>query len=366
MERKNVAVLFGGKSVEHEVSISSAENVCRAIDQCAYLPYGIGIDRNGRWWSIASPFERVERRMFEELARGRRGKEVSLRRSNTEGKVWVVNAETGERLYLVDVVFPVLHGTFGEDGTVQGMLEMLGVPFVGSGVLGSAVGIEKDVSKRLLRDAGVPTAKFISLRDFQKDEIREENITRILGFPVFVKPANLGSSVGVTKAKDFPSLLCAVEEAFQYSSKVLIEEYIHGREIECSVLGNEHPIASLPGEVIPRHEFYSYEAKYLEKDGAVLRIPAPLHEDVVREVRKLSVKAFQVLGCEGMARVDFFVRNEREVFVNEVNTIPGFTEISMYPKLWEVSGISYQKLVSRLLELAFLRYTREQKLKRTR
>jgi D-alanine-D-alanine ligase len=263
----------------------------------------------------------------------------------------------------VDVAFPILHGPFGEDGTVQGLLKLADVPFVGAGVLGSAVGMDKDVMKRLLRDAEIPIAKFLAFEHAAQEEIHFANIKRVLGLPVFVKPANLGSSVGISKVTHRNQFTGAIREAFRYDNKILIEESIRGREIECSVLGNEHPIASLPGEIITRHDFYSYDAKYIDEKGAQLVIPAELPESITKKIQEFAIRSFKVLCCEGMARMDFFLRNQREIFVNEINTIPGFTKISMYPKLWEASGITYADLIDRLIRLALERFRREKNLK---
>jgi D-alanine-D-alanine ligase len=239
----------------------------------------------------------------------------------------------------------------------------MGVPFVGAGVLGSAVTMDKDVSKRLLRDAGVPTARFLVFERSSADRIDFDEAKDRLGLPVFVKPANLGSSVAISKVRDREAFEHAMEEAFEYDRKVLVEECIRGREIECSVLGNECPMASVPGEVIPRHEFYSYIAKYVDEEGAVLEIPAKLDEGTTATVQELAIKTFEALCCEGMARVDFFLKDNGEVIVNEMNTIPGFTKISMYPKLWEASGIPYTELIDRLIQLALERFEKEKRLK---
>jgi D-alanine-D-alanine ligase len=249
------------------------------------------------------------------------------------------------------VVFPILHGPYGEDGTVQGLLKLADVPFVGSGVLGSAVSMDKDVMKRLFRDAGIPIGKFLTYTVHNPPESFAA-ITAALGSPVFVKPANLGSSVGISKARNEDEFTAAVQEAFQYDTKIIIEEFIKGREIECGVLGNENPVASVPGEVIHTHEFYSYEAKYLDENGAALEIPAKLDSETQKHIQELAIKAFQVLCGEGLSRVDFFLKENGEIFVNEINTMPGFTKVSMYPKLWEASGIGYTELISRLIELS--------------
>jgi D-alanine-D-alanine ligase len=266
----------------------------------------------------------------------------------------------------LDVVFPILHGPFGEDGTVQGLLKLANIPFVGAGVLGSAVGMDKDVMKRLLRDAGIPIARFIVLNKYSAPEVDFDDARGQLGLPLFIKPANLGSSVGIHKVRDREEFDRAVRDAFKYDNKVLIEECIVGREIECSVLGNDQPVASVLGEILPRHEFYSYEAKYLDESGAVLEIPAKVPPEISDRIREVAIKTFSVLCCEGMARVDFFLRNGEEIIVNEINTIPGFTRISMYPKLWEASGLPYGELIDKLIGLALEKFEREKGLKTDR
>jgi D-alanine-D-alanine ligase len=262
----------------------------------------------------------------------------------------------------IDVAFPILHGPMGEDGTVQGFLRLANIPFVGSGVLGSAVGMDKDVMKRLLRDSGVPIGSFISLSDEEPRPTFSEVVSR-LGLPFFVKPANMGSSVGVSKVTDEAGYGIALEQAFAFDMKILIEEFISGREIECSVLGNSKPIASVIGEIKSSHDFYSYEAKYLDEKGAVLEIPAPLPVEVAERARRLAIRTFKALSCEGLGRVDMFLKQSGEVLVNEINTIPGFTKISMYPKLWEASGITYTELIDKLIELAIERFAKEKKLR---
>jgi len=318
-----VGLLFGGRSVEHEISLLSAKNVAQALDKKKYDISFIKIDKEGLCFSKTAIYKSIQS---------------------------------------VDVIFPILHGTFGEDGTIQGLLKLANIPFVGSGVLGSAVCMDKDIMKRILREARIPMADFVTVHDHQKSMTFEE-IKAKLGHPFFVKPANSGSSVGIHKVKEKKDFEKALKDAFQYDRKVLIEEYIRGREIECAVLGNEAPLASAPGEIIPKHEFYSYEAKYLDEEGAVLKAPAPLPEDIVKKIQELSIQSYKALGCEGMARVDFFLRGEDEIFVNELNTIPGFTKISMYPRMWEVSGISYGHLIDKLIQLALDRFQKEKKLK---
>ena len=361
MKKKlRVAILFGGRSAEHEISVISARNIVAAMDQSKYDIVSIGIDKQGRWF-----FDEEAR-----LLRGGRQTQVKLPRGSASAAVLPGGAqapalERSRRVPLsaVDVVFPVLHGPFGEDGTIQGLLKLANVPFVGAGVLGSAIGMDKDVMKRLLRDAKLPVAKFLVFERRSARRIDFTAVKRALGLPLFVKPANLGSSVGISKARDKKQFAAAVTNAFFYDTKIVIEEHIRGREIECSVLGNQTPIASLPGEIITRHDFYSYDAKYLDEKGARLVIPAELPGILVRKIQELAIRAFQVLCCQGMARVDFFIRGNRDILVNEINTIPGFTKISMYPKLWEASGISYPDLIERLIQLALEKFRDEKNLK---
>lgn len=356
-----VAVLFGGKSAEHEVSLQSARNVIEALDKEKYEVVPIGINKAGKWLLSNTSNYLLNTHNPELIQLNKSNKEVGLVVQSAGALADIHSRESHGK---VDVVFPVLHGPYGEDGSIQGLLKLAGVPFVGAGVLGSAIGMDKDVMKRLLKAAGIPVAKFIVLQAHEKISFKE--VKKSLGMPVFIKPANLGSSVGVSKAKDEKSFKKALKDAFQYDSKILIEAAIVGREIECSVLGNEKPIASIPGEVIPKHEFYSYEAKYIDENGAALEIPAKLTKTEIKKVQQVAVSAFKVLNCEGMARVDFFLKKNGEVLVNEINTIPGFTAISMYPKLWEASGISYSELLDKLVQLAIERHEREQKLKSSR
>lgn len=355
----NIGILFGGKSAEHEVSLQSAKNVFDTIDKEKYYPILIGIDKSGKWLlNSESKF----------LINADNPKLIKLNQSSDSVALVpqcageISNFTNNNQRLKIDVVFPILHGPFGEDGTVQGLLKLANLPFVGASVLGSAVGMDKDVMKRLLRDAGIPIGKFAVLKsresipDFRK--IKDE-----LGLPFFVKPANMGSSVGVNKIHDKSEYKNGLLKAFDFDTKIILEEYIEGREIECSVLGNEDPIASIPGEVISSHEFYSYDAKYIDEHGAVLDIPAKISIQTTKQIQKLAIKTFQALSCEGLGRVDFFLKDDGEVIVNEINTIPGFTKISMYPKLWEASGISYTELIDKLIQLAIERFNKEQKLK---
>jgi len=362
MSRKiRVAVLFGGKSAEHEVSLQSAKSIVDAIDRSKYDVVLVGIDKKGRWYLNETSRFLLHANDPKRIKLNKSGDSLALV-PGEKVEQWIQRS-SHRRLGPVDVVFPVLHGPFGEDGTVQGFLKLANVPFVGASVLGSAIGMDKDVMKRLLREAGIPTAKFFVFDRTSLDRMDFKEIEHRLGVPLFVKPANLGSSVGISKVRGRTEFDLAVKHAFEYDNKILIEECIQGREIECSVLGNEDPIASVPGEILPQHEFYSYEAKYMDERGAILKIPADLPTDVVEKVQHLARLTFKVLCCEGMARVDFFFKGEKEVIVNELNTIPGFTQISMYPKLWKASGISYAELIDRLIQLALERFEREQKLR---
>src|SRR6266513_643432 len=342
-----VGIVFGGRSAEHEVSLQSAKNIIDAIDANKYELVLIGIDKQGQWHlneesRFLLPVTESE---LPELAITGENLALVLGQQNNQ-----LVASSGEKtLGSLDVVFPVLHGPFGE-----------------AGMLGSAIGMDKDVMRRLLRDDGIQVARFMAANKYSSKPIDFDDARDQLGLPLFVKPANLGSSVGIHKVTDRDEFQRAVRDALNYDDKVLIEECINGREIECSVLGNDNPIASVPGEILPRHEFYSYEAKYLDENGAALEIPAKLTLETSERVRQLAIKTFTVLCCEGMARVDFFLRNAEEIIVNEINTIPGFTRISMYPKLWEATGISYSELIDKLVELAIERFEREKRLKTDR
>lgn len=363
MNRKiRVGILFGGKSAEHEVSLQSAKNVVDAIDKDKYEVVLIGIDKTGQWHLNEASNYLLNADNPKLIALNKASEKVTLIPKETKNEL--VMLTSNQSAGPLDVIFPVLHGTFGEDGTVQGFLKLTDVPFVGAGVLGSAVGMDKDVMKRLLRDAGLPISDFLVFHKSAIDTINFEDIVERLGLPFFVKPANLGSSVGINKVKDASQFDHAIQDAFLYDNKILIEEFVEGREIECSVLGNENPIASLPGEVIPQHEWYSYEAKYIDEGGAKLVIPAQLPDHLIEKFQQRAVEAFKILCCEGMARVDSFLRKkDNEVLIHEINTIPGFTKISMYPKLWEVSGIPYKELIDRLIQLAIERHQKEKKLK---
>jgi len=354
MKKKiRVGILFGGRSAEHEVSIQSAKNVYEALDAGKHEPVMIGITKKGGWLRLPdTSFKQIISQSYQPLP------ETGLTVSQPSDSVQQSN---------LDVVFPILHGPYGEDGTVQGLLKLMGIPYVGADVLGSAVGMDKDVMKRLLRDAGLPIVQFLAIQNHEKEKFTFDMVVKKLGLPFFVKPANLGSSVGVSKVTTELEFEKAVGNAFLFDRKILLEEGINAREIECSVLGNEDKRASLPGEVIPHHEFYDYEAKYIDENGAGLDIPAKLSPKQVKEIQELAIKACTVLCVEGMARVDFFLEKETgKIYLNEINTIPGFTNISMYPKLWEASGISYKELIGRLIRLAIERHSKEQQLQTSR
>jgi len=347
-KRIRVGVLFGGRSGEHEVSIASAQSVLRALDPEKYEPVPIGIAKDGRWLVGES----AQKLLPDVLKRGHR---VILPPDPSAGSLMSVGESPAGPPSRVDVMFPVLHGTFGEDGTVQGLLELAGVPYVGAGVLASSVGMDKDVQKRLFRDARIPVVEYlcVSRTEWQRDPgAVEKAVAKQFRFPVFVKPATLGSSVGMTKVRRAGNLPVAMDEAAQFAQKILIERAVTAREIEVAVLGNEDPQTAVPGEIIPHREFYDYTAKYLE-EGTQLRIPAKLAPAQVRKFQDFARRAFLAIECRGMARVDFFLEKRTgKIYLNELNTIPGFTSISMYPKMWEASGISYPQLIDRLIELA--------------
>jgi D-alanine-D-alanine ligase len=350
-----IGIFFGGKSAEHEISCMSAKNILDALDKTKFTPVLIGIDRDGCWYLQDDKVPESDQPL-QVVA------DDSSRIFVSPGKneLRCVSGQSTK----IDVALPILHGPFGEDGTIQGLFELLDVPYAGPGVLGSAVGMDKEVMKRLLQNADIATAPYRSFTTSHKHNINADKIFSQLGKTVFVKPANMGSSIGVHKAQTPSELGIAIEAAFEYDTKIIIESAIVGAEIECSILGNQLPQASGVGQIIPRQgDFYSYEAKYIDENGAVLQIPAKIPDQVVQKARQIAIKTFEVLACEGMCRVDMFATaDDGEVLVNEINTIPGFTKISMYPKLWEASGIPYSDLVTRLIDLAIERYKIKSKL----
>ena len=360
MKKIRVGILCGGRSAEHQVSLQSARNIIDAIDRSRYEVVLIGIDRTGQWHLGDSAEFLLNPHDPKLISLNRLSETVVLAPGAASDQV--TTRKTHRPAGNIDVIFPVLHGPFGEDGTVQGLLKLANLPFVGSGVLGSAVSMDKDVMKRLLRDAGLAIPDFMTFSSADRDRIDFKAVRGRLGMPCFIKPANLGSSVGISKAHDADEFEAGIREAFRYDRRILVEEFVKGREIECAVLGNARPEASGLGEIRPTHEFYSYEAKYIDEHGAVLEIPASLPPELTERIRATAVEVHRVLACEGMSRVDFFLREDGEVLVNELNTIPGFTRISMFPKLWEVAGVSYGDLIDKLIQLALERFEEEKSL----
>ncbi len=359
MKKKiKVAVIFGGRSGEHQVSLVSARGIMAAIDRDKYEVLPIGITLEGQWIAGGDPMRALQSGLTE----GDSQPAALLGDPSQHGLLRLEEQEQtlrAARLAEVDVVFPVLHGPYGEDGTIQGLLELANLPYVGAGVLGSALGMDKIVQKTVLRAHGLPVAAFLPILRKTWETEPEAVMARIveqLGLPCFVKPANLGSSVGISKARDEAGLAAALDVAARYDRRLLAERAVDAREIEVSVLGNDDPIASVPGEIIPCNEFYDYEAKYIADDSELL-VPAPISDELAAHIQAMAVQAFKAIDGAGMARADFFLeRGTYRIFVNELNTIPGFTPISMYPRLWQASGISYGELVDRLIELALERH----------
>jgi D-alanine-D-alanine ligase len=390
MAKLRAGILFGGRSGEHEVSLLSAASVLNAIDKTKYEVVPIGITKDGRWLTA----EHAERLLKGNAGEGARATQTSLRAGDPEATPGAAVLATGESVVVppeparhdaalapfqtdasalrraadrainVDVIFPVLHGTFGEDGTIQGLLELADIAYVGAGVLGSAAGMDKDIMKSLFRTAGLPIVKHVTVlrSQFEREPKKVQKLVESkLKYPVFVKPANLGSSVGISKAHDPKELGPAIAEAAKFDRKIVIEEGVGGkkhraREIECAVLGNDDPKASVAGEIIPCKEFYDYDAKYLV-EGSEGIIPAKITKAEMKTVQRLAVAAFQAVDCTGLARVDFLMEpKSRKIFVNEINTMPGFTAISMYPKLWAATGVSYPELIDRLIQLGIERH----------
>ncbi|OAT85212.1 D-alanine--D-alanine ligase [Desulfotomaculum copahuensis] len=354
MAKKRVAVIFGGRSGEHEVSLNSAASVMDALDREVYEVLPVMITREGRWLAGVEPARA--------LAGGEAGGVPVTLPADPACEGFVHTEDDGGPAGRVggriDVVIPVLHGTFGEDGTVQGLLELANIPYVGAGVMASAVGMDKIIMKTVFAQNGLPQVKFRHFlrTDWERERDAVLEDVEQLGYPCFVKPVNLGSSVGISKARNRGELVQAINLAAGYDRKVIVEEFVDAREVEVAVLGNDYPVASLPGEIIPLNEFYDYEAKYVEGRSRLI-IPAPLPPETMLQIQKLAVRVFKALDCAGMARVDFFVRrSDGTVLVNEINTIPGFTRTSMYPKLWEATGIMYGDLLNRLIALALERH----------
>jgi len=387
MKKLRVGILFGGRSGEHEVSLLSAASDHKAIDRNKYDVVPIGITKEGRWLTADHAERLLNGKHIEEGRHLRagdpdvtpgaavlaKGEAVVVPPEPAHRDAGIVPFETdapalvrraSDRAINVDVIFPVLHGTFGEDGTIQGLLELADIPYVGAGVLGSAAGMDKDIMKSLFLATNLPIVKHVTLlrSEWESDPKKvRKRIENKLKYPFFVKPANLGSSVGITKAHDRVELGPCIEEAAKFDRKILVEQGVGGkkhraREIECSVLGNDNPEASLPGEIVPGKEFYDYNAKYLE-EGSELIIPAKLSKSETKKVREIAISAFKAVDCSGLARVDFLMDpRTRKIYLNEINTMPGFTSISMYPKLWAATGVSYPELITRLIQLGLERH----------
>jgi D-alanine-D-alanine ligase len=356
--KKKIALVFGGRSAEHEVSIISASYIYDAIDKTLFDPFLIGISKEGSWYHFTdSEVFKKYKSITDAIMMGQNL--VSL--LSFHEKTYMLVLKTQEKIAL-DCAFPIVHGTMGEDGTLQGYFKILNLPYVGCGVLSSSLGMDKEYMKRLLTAAKIPNSKFVTIK--KDEDYLYADIVKQIGSPFFIKPANAGSSVGVHKIKNELDFTTKINDTFLYDHKALAEEFINGREIECSVLGHSHhPKASLPGEVVVKHEFYSYEAKYIDPDGAITQIPAKISSDETHNIQDLAIKTFKVLSCDGMARVDFFLKTDGSIYVNEINTLPGFTQISMYPKMWQASGIPYKDLITNLINLAFEKHISDNQLK---
>ncbi len=351
MTKIKVAILYGGRSVEHGVSINSARNIAEYLDKDKFEPILIGISTVGVWHLTASVNKHIEE-----------GEKLSLQLNpNSPGFTTAKGA-----VHKADVVFPVLHGTDGEDGSIQGLLQAMSIPLVGTGVLGSSMSMNKLVSKKILQEAGLPVAKFLAYYFEQADQINFQKISATLGLPFMIKSASLGSSVGVSKVNNEADLRKAVEEAFKYDDCLLAEEYIKGREIECAILGNSPPQASMPGEIIisSKYEFYTFDAKYVDGEAVKIDVPAKLDKDIAETIRQHSLKAYQALKCEDFSRVDLFLKADGKVYVNEINTIPGFTNSSMFPMMWKERGISFTDLITQLIMLSLERTKRSARIEK--
>lgn len=357
--KQRVGIIFGGKSAEHEVSLQSAKNIFDAIDKNKFDVVLLGITKQGQWC-------RYEPEHF--LENSTDPKHIRLASTAQKlilapGESQVIHTDDPHNILdKIDVIFPIVHGTLGEDGSLQGLLRVIDLPFVGSDVLGSAISMDKDVTKRLLRDAGLQVAPFVTITPSNLAQHDVAQIVEQLGLPLFVKPANQGSSVGVTKVRTAEDLLPAIHEAFRFDRKVLIESAIVGREVECAVLGNDKPQSSRCGEIVLSDDFYSYDTKYVNEQGAQVKVPADIDDKTEAAIREIAIKAFQAVECFGLARVDVFLTADNQVIINEINTLPGFTNISMYPKLWQATGLGYQDLITRLLELAIERHQQYSKI----
>jgi D-alanine--D-alanine ligase len=351
-KKKKVAILFGGRSVEHGVSVNSARNIFEHINKDRFEPLPIGITKSGQWYLTAGVTKDIGQ-----------GKALGLiLDAQNPGFILV---SSGDRIK-ADIIFPVLHGTDGEDGSIQGMIKAMDIPMVGTGVLGSSISMNKIVAKRLLQDAGLPVTNFLSFHYTEREGINYELIKKTLGLPFMVKSASLGSSVGVSKVKNEEEFVKAVEESFRYDDSILVEEFVKGREIECAILGNNPPQASYPGEIVidSKYDFYTFDAKYVDPEAVKINVPANLDIKIAEKVRSVCVKAYKTLCCEDFSRVDLFLTAEGKIYINEINTIPGFTNSSMFPMMWKERGIGFTDLISRLLDLAQERYDWSKRIER--
>ena len=365
-----VGLIFGGKSGEHEVSLASAQSVARAIDKDKYEVALIGIAKDGRWIAGGNALKQLAAASPSPLlSAGVESSDDTTATETATTRELTPGAASSSPLSSIDVAFPLVHGPFGEDGTLQGLLELADIPYVGAGVAASAVGMDKALMKSIFRANHLPQVDWMVVlrRDWEsKPEETIRSIENAFGYPCFIKPANLGSSVGVTKAHNWDELAQALATAAQYDRKLIAERAVDAREIECSVLGNDEPLAAMPGEILPQREFYDYAAKYAENAGTELRVPADLSPELTRSIQDIAVRAFKAIDGSGLARVDFFLeRATNKVLLNEINTIPGFTSVSMYPRMWEQTGLTYTALIDRLIQLALERYADKRKSKTT-
>ncbi|MXP56398.1 D-alanine--D-alanine ligase [Pantoea sp. Mhis] len=362
MSRQYIGIVFGGQSTEHEVSLQSAINILKAIDKNKYHPVLLRIDKQGEWYlNNVQHVLNSEEPVIISISKLDKTK-INVKDSSVQ----YFSNDSLRSVYALsqlDIIFPIIHGKLGEDGTLQGLFRMANLPFVGSDVLGSAISMDKDFTKRLLSHAGLKVAPWCSFTSSQRININPQTLIKRFGLPLFVKPANQGSSIGISKIYDIKDFNTALDLAFTFDQKVLIEKFIKGREIECAILGNDNPQASPCGEILVNDSFYSYNYKYIEKNIAKIIIPAEINYKTSESIRKISINAFQILECCGMARIDVFLTDVGEIIVNEVNTLPGFTDISTYPKLWQVAGLSYKNLINRLIELAQEHHTKNSQLK---
>jgi D-alanine-D-alanine ligase len=351
-KKKKVAILYGGRSVEHAVSVNSARNIFEYLDKEQFEPIPMGISKSGQWFLTKGVSKDIEQ-----------GKALGLMLDPSSPGFILLSS--GDR-FKVDIIFPVLHGTDGEDGSIQGLIKAMDLPMVGTSVLGSSIAMNKIVAKQLMRQAGLPVTNFLTFRYHEKDKISFASISKKLGLPFMVKSASLGSSVGVTKVKNKADFKKAVEEAFKYDDEMLAEEFVTGREIECAILGNNPPEASYPGEIeiSKDYEFYTFDAKYVDPKAVQIHVPAKLSAPIAEKIRNASVKAYEALHCKDFSRIDLFLDKKGKIYINEINTIPGFTNSSMYPMMWKERGISFSDLITKLLNLAVERYDRGKRIER--